>query len=518
MELPMVYLLSILVPIFFFFFMLISIITKQKAIRRPVLPSPWSLPVVGSIHYLRLVLAKNLLPFRAFRDLSVRYGPLMLLRVGPTDITVASSREAAEAILKTHNTNFSFRSELVAAKVILYNCTDMIFSPHGPHWKQLRKLCFINLLGPKPIRSSASIRTQESHNLIRVIQTYCSSTTVPIDLSEKIYAASTAILTRSAFGARIDNPERFNALAKEALELLGGLCIVDMVASWTGIQLLSGVKFKLRRLHHQIDAIAEEIVKQHELKAMRSDGPTDDNEVMVDLVDSMLNLQHKPESENVAMARDSIKGLILDMFLGGTTTTSDTIEWAMTELIRNPEAMEKAQKEVRNLYKDKNQVTEEDAMELGYLKLVIKETLRLHPPAPLIPRICKETCEMLGYEIKAGSRVFLNVWAINRDPLYWEEAERFNPERFIKNSDIDFKGSNFEYLPFGGGRRLCPGMGFGLATLHLILAHLLLYFDWKMPHGMKANEIDMSETPGLIASKKHKLMLTATLHGEIYSI
>lgn len=200
------------------------------------------------------------------------------------------------------------------------------------------------------------------------------------------------------------------------------------------------------------------------------------------------------------------------MFAAGTETSSTMIEWAMSELVKSPNIMVKAQQEVRDAFKKKGKIEEHDISELSYLPLVIKETLRLHPPVPLlVPRVCQETCSILGYTIPAGTRVVINVWALGRDPKYWEDPEKFMPERFEGNS-VDYKGSNFEFLPFGAGRRICPGMTFGLATVEFGLAQLLLYFDWKLPGDMKVEDLDMTETLGVTASRKEQLHLIAIPH------
>ncbi|MED6148067.1 hypothetical protein PIB30_117928 [Stylosanthes scabra] len=144
---------------------------------------------------------------------------------------------------------------------------------------------------------------------------------------------------------------------------------------------------------------------------------------------------------------------------------------------------------------------------MKYLKAVIKETLRLHPPGPLlIPRECERACEIHGYHIPAKSKIIINAWAIAMDPNYWTEPERFYPERFL-DSTIDFKGNNFEFIPFGAGRRICPGMHYGVASVELILALLLYHFDWKLPSGIKSEDLDMSELFGASVVKKSDLSL-----------
>lgn len=200
------------------------------------------------------------------------------------------------------------------------------------------------------------------------------------------------------------------------------------------------------------------------------------------------------------------------MFAAGSETTSATLNWCMTALIRNPAVMAKAQAEVRDAFKGRIKPTEQDLGRLSYLKLVIKEALRLHTPGPvLIPRVCRETCQIMGYDIPKGMVLFVNVWGICRDPKYWDEPEEFKPERF-ENNNLDYKGTNYEYLPFGAGRRMCPGITLGLANMELALASLLYHFDWKLPNGMEPNDVDVSEVSGLAASKKTSLILYPVTH------
>ncbi|KAL5997311.1 hypothetical protein ACLOJK_008241 [Asimina triloba] len=184
-----------------------------------------------------------------------------------------------------------------------------------------------------------------------------------------------------------------------------------------------------------------------------------------------------------------------DMFVAGTDTTSATLEWAMTELARHPQSMKKVQEEVRQVAGRQGRVEEDAVPQLHYMKAVIKETLRLHPPIP------------------AKTRVLINTYAIGRDPQNWDEPLEFKPERFI-GSDIDIKGQDFELLPFGGGRRGCPGYTFGLATIEIALARLLYHFDWKLPEGVKADDVDLGEIFGLATRKRKPLVLVPISNGE----
>lgn len=181
----------------------------------------------------------------------------------------------------------------------------------------------------------------------------------------------------------------------------------------------------------------------------------------------------------------------------------------MAEMMKDSRIMKKAQAEVREVFNMKGRVDENFLDELKYLKVVVKETLRLHPPVPLLlPRECGQTCEIHGYNIPAKSKVIVNAWAIGRDSNYWTEPVRFHPERFI-DSSIDYKGNNFEYIPFGAGRRICPGITFASRVMELALAMLLYHFDWKLPSGMICGELDMSEDFGITIRRKHDQLLVA---------
>lgn len=199
--------------------------------------------------------------------------------------------------------------------------------------------------------------------------------------------------------------------------------------------------------------------------------------------------------------------LFQDIFSAGSETTSTALEWAMSELMKNPGNMKKAQDEVRKVYHGCGSVEESRLNELKYLQAVIKETLRLHPPVPLlIPRESSERSEINGYEIPAKSRVIVNAWAIGRDARYWPDAEKFNPERFL-DSAVDYQGKDLKYIPFGAGRRMCPGISFGMVSVELILAQLLFHFDWKLPDGLSNEELDMTELFALSVRRKNDLCL-----------
>uniref|UniRef100_A0A7N0UH78 Cytochrome P450 n=1 Tax=Kalanchoe fedtschenkoi TaxID=63787 RepID=A0A7N0UH78_KALFE len=227
-----------------------------------------------------------------------------------------------------------------------------------------------------------------------------------------------------------------------------------------------------------------------------------------DIVDVLLRV-HKEQVQLGAtwFTINNIKGVLLNIFLAGVDTAALTLVWAMTELVKNPDIMKKAQDEIRHVAAGKERVSEQDLESLRYLKMVLKETLRLHPPAPLLlPKETTTDTKLLGYDIKAGTRVYVNAWAIGRDAKTWEQAEKFSPERF-EDGPLDYKERNFELLPFGGGRRMCPGINMGMSTVELTLANMLHCFDWKLPDGMTSEDVSMEEGIGLTMFKKIPLKL-----------
>ncbi|CAN1252596.1 Tabersonine 6,7-epoxidase isoform 1 [Linum perenne] len=264
---------------------------------------------------------------------------------------------------------------------------------------------------------------------------------------------------------------------------------------------------KLVSTHRAADSILEEIINQH--RARRISTLISSHEE--DIVDVLLNLQETGDL-SLPMTDDVIKALVFDMFIGGIETSSSTIEWTMSEMVKNPRVLLLAQQEVRRVFSNKGKVDEEGLEELTYLNAIIKENLRMHPAGPLaLPRETQEAIIANGFEVPQKARVLVNVWAIGRDPRYWIDPDVFCPERFL-DSSIDFKGTHFEYIPFSAGRRMCPGMLFALAVVQLTLANLLFHFDWKLPVGMtKLEDLDMTEKFGISLTRKEILRLVPVL-------
>ncbi|KAF7078062.1 hypothetical protein CFC21_082543 [Triticum aestivum] len=468
-------------------------------------PGPWRLPVIGSMHHLL-----NVLPHRALRDLAAVHGPLMMLQLGQTPLVVVSSREMAREVLRTHDASFATRPKLLVGEVVLYSYTDILFSPSGTYWRKLRQLCAAEILSPSRVLSFRHIREQEVKNQVEDIHGVGPST--PVDATAIFSGLAISIISRASFGNKQRNAREFLSAVKTGVTLASGFKIPDLFPAWRSVLArATGMRRALEDVHGTIDSSLDEVIAER--KCVRQDKARSGGApaaVEENLVDVLIGLQEKGGPLH-RLSTNSIKGVIVDMFVAGTGTISSSLDWGMAELMRSPRVMGKLQRELREAFPGRTAISERDidAGSLPYLKLVIKENLRLHPPAPLlVPRESIHACELGGYVIPAGSRVIVNAWAIGRDPRYWgDDAEEFKPERFA-DSSVDFTGSSYEFLPFGAGRRMCPGVSYSLPFLQMALVQLCYHFDWSLPEGVAV--VDMTEADGLGLRRKSPLRLCAT--------
>ncbi|CAI0408614.1 unnamed protein product [Linum tenue] len=392
----------------------------------------------------------------------------------------------------------------------MYGGINLIHSPYGEYWRQLRRIATLELLTAKRVQSLRRVREPEVLALMRTIAAATGQD--PVDLTRALFSLTYNIISKATFGDVSAEQEEFIEIAEALVKYGGGFGLPYLFPSSGLVQRFYGTEEWLDKMHEGTDRLAESIIRQHRERRAVSRKSEDEE----DLLDVLLNLQEDGTTLGFELSTNSIKAFLLDVFLAGSETPSSLTEWAMTEMIKNPEVLRKAQSEVRGMFGEKGRVDEAKIEELPYLKMVIKETLRLHTPAPLVlPRECREECQIGGYDIPLKTTVVVNVWAIARDPRYWgEEAEKFWPERFLE-SNVTFRGGDFEFLPFGAGRRMCPGMTFGLAAVELPLANLLYHFDWKLPDGVEPENLDMDEIFGITIRRKNHLKLIPVLHNPV---
>ncbi|XP_057514123.1 cytochrome P450 71B10-like [Actinidia eriantha] len=486
----------LLLPILYIFFSLLN--QKKNSSKRP--PSPRRLPIIGNLHQLGEI------PHHSLWKLSHKYGPIMLLQLGRTPTLVVSTPDLAKEVLRTHDLDCCTRPLSRGQRKLSYNFLDLAFSPYGEYWREMRKLCVIELFTNKRVQSFWYVRESEVSHLISTIS---QASPNPIDLSDLMFSLSNNVIGKIAFGTSHRGNQfeygKLKDIIDDAMTLLSGFSASDFFPSIGGLlDVVTGLQWKLERCFKNLDTFFEKVLEEH-LDPARPK-PQDE-----DITDVMLGLA-KDRTTVIRLEKEHMKAVLLDIFLGAVDTSSVTMIWALAELVKNPRAMKKAQAEIRTHIGPKPMVPESELPNFKYLKLVVKETLRLHPPASLlIPHETIRDCKIGGYEIDAKTRVLVNAWAIGRDPKMWKEPEEFIPERF-EGIGVDYKGQSFEFLPFGSGRRMCPGINMAIMSVEFTVANLLHCFDWKLPGGLKEEELNMEEEFGLNIRKKVPLKLVATKH------
>ncbi|KAM4115371.1 hypothetical protein ACJW30_04G144600 [Castanea mollissima] len=470
-------------------------------------PSPPKLPIFGNLHQL------GLYPNCSLATLAQRHGPLMLLHFGK--------------VIKTHDAIFSTRPKLSINDKLLYKGKDLSTAPYGEYRKQMRSICVLQLLSNKRVQSFRAVREEVNLFIEKVKESY--SLSLRVSLSELFANLTNDVICRVAFGKKYGGDEggrKFNELLGELMRLLGVFHVGDFIPSLVWV--------------YHINGFDAQVDKEHIMYRVRRESNGDGSnrgEYKKDLVDVLLEIQ-KDNSASLAIDREHIKAHVdvetlpnsiinvpifensskkieksprhQDMFAAGTDTTYTVLEWATSEFLRHPRVMKKLQSEVRGIAKDKPYITENDLEEMHYLKAVIKETLRLYPPIQLlVPRESTQDIKIKGHDIAAGTMVITNAWAIAKHPSLWDNPTESQPERFL-NSTIDFKGHDFQLIPFGAGRRGCPGITFAMATNDLLFANLVHKFDWALPDGAKGEDLDMTECSGLTIHRKVPLLAVAT--------
>ncbi|KAF6147482.1 hypothetical protein GIB67_021308 [Kingdonia uniflora] len=458
---------------------------RSKKLNLP--PSPSKLPIIGNMHQL------GEFSHNSFLDLSQKYGKILLVHLAKSPWVIISSPEIAREIMKTHDNEFANRPVLTAANIFFYGYTDVSFAPNNEYWRQVRKLFVQELLNAKMILSFKYVREEEMTLVIENISYSCSSQT-PVNLSEIVLTFTNNLVCRCSISTKSkEGNSRFGELSRDVVTLMSTFSFQDFSPALGWIDSLTGLRKKVRSLHQEIDTYFEKVIEEHVSKSQQ-------NGSKKDILDLLLHGQVE-----YGISRDNIKALLMDIFVGGTETAATAMEWSMAELMIKPHLMKKAQEEVRRVVGTKSHVSEEDIHQMEYLRCVIKEVLRLHPPiSMLVPRVSYTTANVLGYDIPANTIVLINAYAIQRDPELWENAEEFIPERF-SNDNNDFRGQDYKFMPFGSGRRTCPGMGFAIIVVETVVANLLFHFDWKLPSDVV--DLDMGEAPGMNVNRRIPLHL-----------
>lgn len=485
--------------IFVFFIVLSTILWylwlfKKHRQSAPLPPGPRGLPFLGNL----LSLKPNL--HSCLAELAKPYGPIMKIKLGSHLCIVTSSASIAEEIFKEKDVIFANRHPTAVAYAGSWNGTDIVWSPHGDHWRMLRKICVASLLNSSRLDALYDIRRREVRSMVKQIYSEAGK---PVDIFHYIFHTMFNMMANVMWGGILEGEELKNFVKEfqkdmdEIVPLILSPNMSDLFSVFAKLD-IQGLGRKMKNIRIRLERHMNRIIDRRLQMS--------DPESTKDFLQVLLELQESGVHET--LSRSHIISLILNLLGAGTKSSAITVEWAMTELLRQPHYMEKAQEEIQQVVGMDQIVEEAHCPKLHILNAIVKETLRLHPGAPLgFPRYPSESCVIGGYIIPKGTKVLVNTWAIQRDPVYWNNPLEFQPERFL-GSELDYNGKNLNYVPFGAGRRVCVGIPMAERMIPYMLASLLHSFSWKLPKG---DDIDLSETFGLELKKTIPLVSIPSL-------
>lgn len=476
------------------------ILRAPRSKRAPKAGGAW--PLIGHLHLLRgpkpahIVLGK----------MADKYGPIFTINMGVHPNLVVSNWEIAKECLTTNDKAFANRPKILAMELLAYDRSMFGFSPYGNYWRQNRKIATLELLSNHRLEMLKHVRELEVRTASKELykfwnkhKTSSNDYKVLVEMKRWFGDITVNVILRIIFGKSVgymttnegEEGEGWKQALRDFFDLSGRFVVADAVPFLRCLD-IGGHEKAMKKTAKELDLVVEEWLKEH--KEKKASGVKNGEE---DFMDLMLNILDG--DAEVALSRDSgtiNKAMCMGLTLAASDTTAVTLTWVLSLLMNNPDVLRKAQHELDVHVGKERQVDESDMNNLVYMKAIIKETLRLYPAGPLsVPHESMDDCTVAGYHIPAGTRLLVNIWKIHRDPRVWAYPCEFQPERFLTtHNDFDVRGTNFEFIPFSSGRRMCPGVSFALQVLQLTVATLLHGFDFANPTN---KPIDMTESIGL---------------------
>ncbi|XP_061341074.1 dimethylnonatriene synthase-like [Gastrolobium bilobum] len=481
-----------------------------------------ALPFIGHLHLLNA----NEPYFRTFSAMAEKYGSIFSLRLGCHNTLVVSNREIAKECLITNDKAFASRPNIAAGRYMGYNNAILGLAPYGKYWRDMRKIATLEILSSHRLEKLKHVRDREIFSLVKdlynslsLAKNMSNSIEVPISnfLEHMTFNYIVQMIAGKRFSAetiRQGDSEawRLRRAIKDFTYLSGVFVMADAIPYLSWFDFQGHVSF-MKRTFKEIDLILDKWMNEHVRKRVEDGNGGCENDFMDVLISTFeehdVFCGHKREIV--------IKATALFLILTASGSTAITLTWALSLLLNHPSVLKAAQQELDNKIGKDKWVQECDIKDLNYLQAIIKETLRLYPAAPLTGiREAIDDCNVAGYHVPKGTRLFVNLWKLQRDPKIWSNPDEFQPERFLTTHvDLDFQSQNFEFIPFSFGRRSCPGMTFGLQVVHLTLARLLQGFDIYTKSGVP---VDMKEGLGVAMPKENtlKVILQPRLPMELY--
>ncbi|XP_010253989.1 PREDICTED: probable (S)-N-methylcoclaurine 3'-hydroxylase isozyme 2 [Nelumbo nucifera] len=484
--------MALLALFILFLLSILSLVLFLKPSSKKLPPGPFSWPIIGT-----QLPSPTMKPNLELFKLAQRYGPLMLFRFGFENVVVASNHVAAMEVLKNQDRVLSGRFKANSVRVKGYIEYSMVWADCTDYWKMVRKILRTELFSTKMLDVHAHVREEKVSELMKFLRRKEGEEVNFVDVIFGCILNMLGALIYSKdvydFEDKTDINLGMKGMIRQLMILAATPNIADLYPIFFDGSDFQGLRKEsaacVKRMSESWAAIINE---------RRKNNDHTKNDLLQVLLDS-------------GFSDPQIDAIFLETFGPGSDTSASTIEWALAELLRNPEKLVKLHEELDRVIGRNNTVKDSDLPNLPYLHACVKETLRLHPPVPfLIPHIALESCEVMNYTIPKGSEVLVNLYAIGRDPTTWDNPNSFLPERFL-NSEVDYQGNHFQYIPFGAGRRMCPGMSLGTRVVRLILAALVHTFDWSLPGGMHQDELDMADRFGVGFQKETPLVVIPTL-------
>nr|GMD12257.1 cytochrome P450 CYP82D47-like [Ipomoea batatas] len=467
--------------------------SNRNRVLPPEIAGAW--PIIGHLHLLRAQIPLA----RILAAIADKHGRIFSLWLGMHRVVVISDREFLKQCFTTHDKALAGRPESTAGEYLGYNYAGFGFLSYGPYWRKIRKLVLSEVLSARRLEKFSHSRVSEVEISIRELHAAVIAARSPatgeamINISHWLETLTLNLIVKIIAGKRykthgLEDHEanQSRKAVTEFLTLSGQSVLSDMIPitllRWVDIK---GVIKSMKRIKAEMDVIIGSWIDEHCERA--SENERDFIDVLLSLVtDDLLEYGHTK--------RTIIKATIVTLLVGGSDTTAITLTWVLSLLLNNRDALQRAQKEIDIVVGVERWVEESDIKNLPYLQAIVKETLRMYPPVPLsVPHVATEDCDVAGYNIPRGTHLLVNLWKLHRDPEVWADAEEFRPERFLPGGDayeVDFLGQHFEFIPFGSGRRSCPGITFAMQVNHLVLARLLQGFEFSMS---SYSVVDMTE-------------------------
>ncbi|XP_043695097.1 cytochrome P450 CYP82D47-like [Telopea speciosissima] len=520
-QLQAIGVLLLALPLFYYLWIRkATFVNKSKATEAPEPPGAW--PIIG--HLLQVTTPHPLC--RTLAAMADKYGPAFTVRFGIHRTLVISNWELAKECFTINDKALSSRPRSASSNHLSYDYAMFAFAPYGPYWREVRKWVVLELLSNRRLESLKQVRYVEIDNFIKDLYGLCvknNRNQIKVEMNRLFGDLTINIALKMLVGKRYfsvvhaetnEEVQRIQTTIHDFLKFIGISVASDVLPSFLSWLDWDGKQRAMKKFAKELDVLAESWLQEHRQKRLSGKADDDDDQ---DFMDVMLSILEK-DSQLYGHDGDSIvKATVLNLILAATDTTSISLSWLLSLLLNNKKALTKAQEELDfQVGKDRN-VEEKDIDNLVYLQAIIKETFRLYPAAPLlVPHEAMEDCSLSGFRVPKGTRVLVNAWKMHRDPHVWSNPLEFQPERFLtSHTDVDVRGKSFELLPFGSGRRSCPGITFALQTMNLTVARLLHGFDLQAPSDLS---VDMTEGISLTLPKELPLevLLSPRLPSHLY--